>query len=108
MSLFPILGIEGGGTKTTWCLLDENEKVVKSGKLGPGNVTLLDDYQLGRLFEDIKGDLPCVPCAVGVGLAGVVNVKQKNRVTGILRKIFGETITVAVDHDAKADFLLSE
>src|SRR5260221_6877678 len=49
-----ILGIEGGGTRTTWALLTPEGRVLARGEAGPGNTPLLGDAALEQLFKTIR------------------------------------------------------
>ncbi|MFZ9993058.1 MAG: hypothetical protein ACO3J6_11745, partial [Opitutales bacterium] len=66
-----MLGIEGGGTRTTATLVDAADQVLASVTAGPGNLRLLEDDQLTALLESIRDQLPTKPDRIGVGLAGV-------------------------------------
>ena len=99
------LGIEGGGTKTTWCLVGPNGHVVSRGTLGCGNVAVMEDGEVRALFREIAGALPNPPDAIGAGLAGIVNAASITRVEALLREAFPHTRTIVVDHDGRSGFL---
>ena len=99
------LGIEGGGTKTTWCLVGTDGVQVARGTLGPGNVAVMTSEELRRLFQAIAQALPMPPAAIGAGLAGVVNPAERARVEGLLGEAFPLARTIVVDHDARSGFL---
>lgn len=99
------LGIEGGGTKTTWCLVGSDGAVSAEGTLGCGNVAVMSDGELRILFVEIARALPAPPAAIGAGLAGVVNPGMKSRVEALLGEAFPTVRTIVVDHDARAGFL---
>ena len=61
-----ILGVEGGGTKTEWVLLDETGKLLREGKLPSANLKLSSEAELLRLFGVLPGDAT----HVGMFLAG--------------------------------------
>src|SRR5271170_6641038 len=65
-----ILGIEGGGTKTTWALLARTGRVLARGEAGPGNTLLLDDAALEKLFRTIRRGAGSPVEAVGGAFAG--------------------------------------
>jgi N-acetylmuramic acid 6-phosphate etherase len=65
-----LLGIEGGGTRTTALFLDTQGSVRERRELGPGNLRLLTEAGLAALFRNIARGSPR-PAAVGIGLAGV-------------------------------------
>jgi len=99
------LGIEGGGTKTTWCLVGADGIVRAKGALGCGNVAILSDDELRRLFHAIAQALPNRPTAIGAGLAGVVNPGLCARVKALLNEAFPLAGTIVVEHDALSGFL---
>jgi len=72
-----ILGIEGGGTKTEWVLMDggPTSQVLDSGRLPASNMRLIDDAQLARLFSV----LPAGATHVGVFLAGCATEEDAAR-----------------------------
>jgi len=100
-----ILGIEGGGTKTTWCLVGADGTVAAEGALGSGNVAVMADEELRSLFRAIAQALPDPPAAIGAGMAGVVNPEAAARVEALLREAFPLVRTIVVDHDARSGFL---
>ena len=99
------LGIEGGGTRTTWCLVSEDEALRAEGTLGCGNVAMMSDEELRALFHSIAQSLPAMPGAIGAGLAGVVNLAMKTRVEALLGEAFPLVRRIVVDDDASAGFL---
>ena len=99
-----ILGIEGGGTKTTWCLVDENENFLAQGKAGPGNVSLMSDEKLKKLFEGIAKVLPYAPSCVGAGMAGVMKKEEGDRVNKVLKKVFPKVKRIEVREDSDSGF----
>jgi N-acetylglucosamine kinase-like BadF-type ATPase len=73
-----ILGLEGGGTKTDWVLLESGEgrhAIAAGGKLPASNMRLIDDAQLARLFSV----LPAEATHVGVFLAGCATEEDRAR-----------------------------
>lgn len=74
-----ILGIEGGGTKTEWVLLDEDGATLGQGALPASNLRLISDAALGQLFSV----LPREATHVGAFLAGCATEEDRAR----LRKI---------------------
>ena len=102
------LGIEGGGTKTTWCLVGGDGAVLADGTLGCGNVAVMDDGELRALFQEIAGALPNPPEAIGAGMAGVVNSSAAARVKALLAGAFPAVRTIVVEHDARSGFLAAQ
>jgi len=69
------LGIEGGGTKTDWVLLDEQGAILREGQLPAASMKLITDEELARLFSL----LPQEPSEVGVFLAGCLISTDRER-----------------------------
>jgi N-acetylmuramic acid 6-phosphate etherase len=97
-----ILGIEGGGTKTTWALLTRAGKVLAQGATGPGNTLLLSDGALGKLFKAIRSDAGSGIEAIGGAFAGCQLSEEKVRVEKILRSIWPRVKVVRVMEDTRS------
>ena len=97
-----ILGIEGGGTKTTWALLSREGKVLAQGSVGPGNTLLLNDAALEKLFREIRRKAGTRVQAIGGAFAGCQLAAEKSRVEKILRKIWPRADVVRVMEDTRS------
>ncbi len=51
------LGVDGGGTKTAAVLADEQGRVLRQVKMGPGNIAVLDRGTLAQLIRNIVAEL---------------------------------------------------
>lgn len=82
------LGIEGGGTRTTWVLLDSAGHELRRGEVGPGNVLLLNDAALTKLVASLLEQVGRTQAvsAIGATFAGVQRPKEKARVSKALAK----------------------
>jgi len=76
-----ILGIEGGGTKTDWVLLDESHRILQEGQLPASNLKLSTDTELARLFSV----LPHEVTDVGVFLAGCLMEHDRTRLLRLVQ-----------------------
>ncbi len=65
-----ILGIEGGGTRTTVLLVGNDDEVLTDFVAGPANLRLMESGQLVDHLFAISRRLPGAPDAIGIGLAG--------------------------------------
>jgi N-acetylmuramic acid 6-phosphate etherase len=92
-----VLGIEGGGTRTTASLVDSADQVLASLSAGPGNLRLLDDEQLTALLDSIRAQLPAKPDRIGVGMAGVRTAADRARLTRALGRTWPDTPSVVGD-----------
>jgi len=97
-----ILGIEGGGTRTTWALLAGEGQVLAQGEAGPGNTLLLTDAALGRLFREIRGKAGPDVQAIGGAFAGCAQPGEQARVEKVLRRIWPRATTVRVMEDTRS------
>ena len=95
-----ILGVEGGGTKTSWALVEndgDSFTVIEQGKLPPSNLRLTSAERLSAIFRQ----MPSAAERVGMFLAGCATEEDRNS----LRKLCGEIwpsakITVGSDRDS--------
>lgn len=97
-----ILGIEGGGTKTTWALLTRAGKVLAQGVAGPGNTLLLNDASLEKLFRVIRKGTGARVEAIGGAFAGCQLPAEKSRVEKILRRVWPKAGVVRVMEDTRS------
>lgn len=92
-----LLGIEGGGTRTTALLADARGREIQRAIFGPGNVRLLDERALRRLLRQISKQFES-PDAIGLGLAGARHPKDRARVQAEVAKVWKAT-PCRVTHD---------
>ena len=81
-----ILGVEGGGTKTTWVLVQHNGEemhVLEQGRLPPSNLRLTSPERLREIFQEF----PRPVHRAGVFLAGCVTDEDK----ALLARLCNET-----------------
>jgi N-acetylmuramic acid 6-phosphate etherase len=101
-SVTQILGIEGGGTRTTWALLTGDERVVKRGEVGPGNTLLLDDNALEKLLRGIRREAGADIAAIGGAFAGCQRPAEQARVEKIMRRVWPKTATLRAMEDTSS------
>ena len=95
-----ILGVEGGGTKTSWVLVEsegDSFAVIDQGKLPPSNFRLTSAERLAAIFRQ----MPAHADRVGMFLAGCATEEDRS----ILHKLCAEIwvpakITVGSDRDS--------
>jgi len=93
-----VLGIEGGGTKTEWALID-GDLVVRRGALPAANLRLISDDSLQRLLGVLPRDETVTH--VGVFLAGCANDADRARLRAVIEKIWPHAqIAVGSDRDS--------
>jgi len=95
-----VLGIDGGGTGTTWslCEWDGNLLIpVKSGRLGPGNMRLISRPVLTRMLRA----LPRRAEGVGLFLAGCVTEQDQRELLRLGHEIWKDAeICIGSDRDS--------
>jgi N-acetylmuramic acid 6-phosphate etherase len=95
-----ILGVEGGGTKTSWVLVErgENElRVLDQGKLPPANFRLATPDQLRSMF----GELPKEITRAGIFLAGCGTEEDRQSLTRLCAEIWPQAkVVVGSDRDS--------
>jgi N-acetylmuramic acid 6-phosphate etherase len=96
------LGMEGGGTKTTWARVARDGSVRAQGEAGPGNTLLLDDAALGELFRGIAGAAGTDVAAIGGAFAGCAQPSEQKRVERFLRAAWPQVTTVRVMEDTRS------
>ncbi|MDE1170977.1 MAG: N-acetylmuramic acid 6-phosphate etherase [Verrucomicrobium sp.] len=99
-----VLGIEGGGTKTTWALLDKEEKIVREGRTTAGNLEHLTEAQLGKMIQSIRLAAGADVSAVGGAFAGCHLPKEKRRVEAWVRRYWPAVGPVVIGEDTRSAF----
>jgi N-acetylmuramic acid 6-phosphate etherase len=97
-----VLGIEGGGTRTTWARVARDGTVRARGEAGPGNSLLLDDASLFELFRGIAGAAGTDVAAIGGAFAGCAQAAEQRRVERFLREAWPRVATVRVMEDTRS------
>ena len=99
-----LLGIEGGGTRTTALLLGAEGRELATVTVGPGNVRLLNGEELHALLVSIRDRLPVAPDRIGAGMAGVRTAADRERLTRAIAEVWpgvpssvGDDLLVALE-----------
>ena len=82
-----ILGVEGGGTKTSWVLVEHEGKsfsVVDQGKLPPSNFRLTTPERLRAIFQQMPRETE----RVGMFLAGCATEDDRNILTKLCEVVW--------------------
>jgi N-acetylmuramic acid 6-phosphate etherase len=82
-----ILGVEGGGTKTSWCLVERTDatfSVIGQGKLPPSNFRLETPDRLKAIFRELPSEIDCA----GVFLAGCGTVEDRQSLARLCAEIW--------------------
>jgi N-acetylmuramic acid 6-phosphate etherase len=92
-----LLGIEGGGTRTTVRLVDGAGSTVKAFQAQPAVLSLMTDRELRWHLRDIAGRLPHKPEAVGIGLAGARTAADQERLRRATARVWPSIPCVATN-----------
>jgi N-acetylmuramic acid 6-phosphate etherase len=93
------LGIEGGGTRTTWAIVTNDGQIKAQGEAGPGNTLLLSDAALFNLFQTIQRHVEVHIDSIGGAFAGSHEHIEQARVQTILRQVWPRAKIVCVGED---------
>src|SRR5438093_12540339 len=95
-----ILGVEGGGTKTAWVLVERagNElRVLDQGKLPPANLRLATPGELRAIFSELPKEIT----SAGHFLAGCGTEEDRQSLTRLCAEIWPQAkIVVGSDRDS--------
>ena len=95
-----ILGVEGGGTKTSWALVERTASdllVLDEGKLPPANFRLATPDELRAMFRELPKEIN----RAGVFLAGCGTEEDRNSLTRLCAETWPHAkITVGSDRDS--------
>ncbi len=95
-----ILGVEGGGTKTAWVLIERagNELcVLDQGKLPPANLRLATPGELRTIFSELPKEIT----SAGIFLAGCGTEEDRQSLTRLCAEIWPQAkIVVGSDRDS--------
>ena len=95
-----ILGVEGGGTKTSWVLVEpagDSFSVLDQGKLPPSNLRLTSREKLAAIFRQ----MPQQAERVGMFLAGCATEEDRSQLRELCAEIWpAAKITVGSDRDS--------
>ncbi|HZE56448.1 MAG TPA: N-acetylmuramic acid 6-phosphate etherase [Chthoniobacterales bacterium] len=95
-----ILGVEGGGTKTSWVLVEhepDSLRVIEQGKLPPSNTRLVSSEQLRAIFQQ----MPRETDRVGMFLAGCATEDDRSALRKLGAEVWPNTkIVVGSDRDS--------
>src|SRR2546429_8758824 len=95
-----ILGVEGGGTKTSWVLVQRGENdlcVVDQGKLPPANFRLAKPDELRGMFRELPKEI----ARVGIFLAGCGTEEDRHSLTRLCAEVWPKAkVVVGSDRDS--------
>ncbi len=92
-----ILGVEGGGTKTSWVLVEHDAdafRAIEQGKLPPSNFRLTSPERLRAIFQQ----MPAATDRVGMFLAGCATEDDRRLLAKLSAEVWS-TARIAVGSD---------
>src|SRR6266567_2666334 len=95
-----ILGVEGGGTKTAWSLVERDGQelhILDQGKLPPSNFRLATPDRLHAIFSELPKQID----RAGIFLAGCGTAEDRQSLANLCTEIWpGAKITTGSDRDS--------
>jgi N-acetylmuramic acid 6-phosphate etherase len=95
-----ILGVEGGGTKTSWVLVERGTndlRVLDQGKLPPANFRLATPDELRAIFRELPKEIQ----RVGIFLAGCGTQEDRHSLTRLSAEVWPQAkIVVGSDRES--------
>src|SRR6266568_74368 len=95
-----ILGVEGGGTKTAWALLERDGQelcILDQGKVPPSNFRLATPDRLCAIFSELPKQID----RAGIFLAGCGTAEDRQTLANLCAEIWpGAKITTGSDRDS--------
>src|SRR5438445_884644 len=95
-----ILGVEGGGTKTGWVLVEcgQNDlRILDEGKLPPANLRLATPGELRAIFSELPKEIT----SAGIFLAGCGTEEDRQSLTRLCAEVWPQAkVVVGSDRDS--------
>jgi N-acetylmuramic acid 6-phosphate etherase len=95
-----ILGVEGGGTKTAWVLVERDGdelRILEQGKLPPSNLRLTTPDRLRAIFAELPKQID----RAGIFLAGCATAEDRQSLAALCAEIWpGAKIITGSDRDS--------
>ncbi|MER2010520.1 MAG: BadF/BadG/BcrA/BcrD ATPase family protein [Psychrobacillus sp.] len=102
-----VLGIDGGGTKTTGIIATSKGEVVAKATVGGTNINstgkIAVQSELQKLIRELKELAPqnfLLVKRVFAGMAGAGNITNQDALKAILQPLFSSEVSITIDHDA--------
>lgn len=92
-----VLGIEGGGTRSSVLLVDQNDTVLESHAGGPANFRLMTAGNVEDWLGEVRGKLSATPDRVGIGMAGLRSVRDHRTLKRIVRRVWPDALCATSD-----------
>ena len=81
------LGIDGGGTKTSFIIIDENNEIIYQKDLGPSSIDTVTLEEVKKVFIEGTKDFNDKVDSVFVGLGGIANDTQIQAIIEIVKEL---------------------
>ncbi|MGI8480641.1 MAG: N-acetylmuramic acid 6-phosphate etherase [Chthoniobacterales bacterium] len=103
-----ILGVDGGGTKTAWILLESSgseSRVLDQGKLPASNFRLTSGEHLRAIFNELPREVD----RAGIFLAGCVTIADYKKLAAVCKEVWAHAqIVTGSDRDSGVAAALQE
>ena len=80
------LGIDGGGTKTAFIVIDDNNEIVYQNVLGPSSLDTVPLIDIEKLLLTEGKNIPYKISAIFAGIGGISCDSDKLLINNILKK----------------------
>lgn len=102
-----VIGIDGGGTKTTGVIADDHGEVFAEATVGPSNPNSVTKERIKQEFDQLFAQLRKVDTNafekvdhVFAGLSGADHLTTRAHMKQLIEKLLPEKFTVSIDNDA--------
>lgn len=95
------LGIDGGGTKTAFVVIDDNNNIVFKNTLGPSSLDTVDDNMLLETLSNGLVGFDKKITSIFAGLGGIANENDCQKVISMIKKTpyYDESVKLDVGND---------
>lgn len=102
-----VLGIDGGGTKTTGVMADETGKTIAEVTVGASNPNIVGTSDLIKTFTKLKNELLRENeqafnqvNRLFAGISGTGHPSARKKIQNVLKEVMPPTMAITVDNDA--------
>ncbi len=102
------LGIDGGGSKTSFTLIDEEEQIIDRFVLGGTAFDTYSPEKIKETFMEAKKRLSFAPSSVFAGIGGIIGETKKNICSSLLKDVFSGALCASDNDCVNALYAISE
>lgn len=95
------LGIDGGGTKTAFALMNSDSKIINYKEVGPSSLDTVSFETLKKVLEEGTKDITQTVDSIFLGLGGIYSKEQEDKVCELTKglKIVDSHTEIAASND---------